>query len=218
MFISFILYKWPSSASAACNPHSCDLPSVATMISYERPLMFVVRRSQSGTSSKSRIIAPPAPAPIANDAAVDSSEDSLGASAQESKAKYDTIISEHPDTILALNHETIVTTSQEVIPYAIQKLKAAGYSLVTLAECLGQEPYQWVSTPQVKDVSTPSSLSPPWSSYCCNRRAGHVKRSQSPLAARTLSPAPFALTFYTLRTLIYRTLAIPDILSDAHSL
>ncbi|KAF4594305.1 Carbohydrate esterase 4 protein [Pleurotus pulmonarius] len=81
------------------------------------------------------------------------SGDSLGVSAQESKDRYDTIVSEHPSTILALNHETIVTTSQDVIPHAIQKLKAAGYNLVTLAECLGQEPYQWVGAPQVKDAS-----------------------------------------------------------------
>ncbi|KAF7424024.1 Carbohydrate esterase 4 protein [Pleurotus ostreatus] len=81
------------------------------------------------------------------------SGDSLGVSAQESKNRYDTVVRQHPSNILALNHETIVTTSQQVIPYAIQKLQAAGYRLVTLAECLGQQPYQWVGTPQTKDSS-----------------------------------------------------------------
>ena len=35
-------------------------------------------------------------------------------------------------------------TSHKVIPYAIQKLKGAGYNLVTVAECLGMQPYQSV--------------------------------------------------------------------------
>lgn len=85
--------------------------------------------------------------------AINSSGDSVGVSAQESKNRYDTVVRQHPSNLLALNHETVVTTSQQVLPYAIQKLQAAGYRLVTLAECLGQQPYQWVGTPQTKDVS-----------------------------------------------------------------
>ncbi|KAJ8516799.1 hypothetical protein ONZ45_g5923 [Pleurotus djamor] len=48
-------------------------------------------------------------------------------------AAYDALISQHPDTILRL-HE-------------------AGYKLVTISECLGERPYQWVGKPQAKDVS-----------------------------------------------------------------
>lgn len=81
------------------------------------------------------------------------SGDSLGVSAQASKNRYNTVVGQHPSSILALNHETVATTSQQVIPYAIQKLHAAGYRLVTVAECLGRQPYQWVGKPKTKDSS-----------------------------------------------------------------
>ncbi|KAF6758198.1 carbohydrate esterase family 4 protein [Ephemerocybe angulata] len=79
------------------------------------------------------------------------SGDSTGASAAQSKSSYDQIIGSHPSTILALNHETYSTTAYDVLPYAIQKLKAAGYQLVTVAECLGKAPYQSVGSPQTPD-------------------------------------------------------------------
>ncbi|KAG7451428.1 carbohydrate esterase family 4 protein [Guyanagaster necrorhizus] len=79
------------------------------------------------------------------------SGDSVGASVQESESTYDSTISQHPSTILALNHETYETTAYDVLPYAIDELQAAGYSLVTLAECLGESPYQSVGSPQVND-------------------------------------------------------------------
>jgi len=46
-------------------------------------------------------------------------------------------------------------SSYDVLPYAIQKLKAAGYDLVTLAECLGTSPYQSVG--QASSVCLPPS-------------------------------------------------------------
>ncbi|RDB28972.1 hypothetical protein Hypma_014961 [Hypsizygus marmoreus] len=79
------------------------------------------------------------------------SQDSVGASVSQSKALYDQIISQHPSTILPLNHETIETTVHQVLPYAISKLKQAGYRLVTLSECLGLPAYQRVTTPGVRD-------------------------------------------------------------------
>ena len=42
----------------------------------------------------------------------------------------------------------IETTAHVVLPHAIKALKAKGYKLVTLAECMGMEPYQNVSAPQ----------------------------------------------------------------------
>ena len=41
----------------------------------------------------------------------------------------------------------------QVLPYAIKKLQAAGYKLVSLAECTGLPAYQSVTTPSVRDVS-----------------------------------------------------------------
>jgi len=81
------------------------------------------------------------------------SQDSLGASPNTSKGLYNDIANQHPNTILALNHETIETTVHQVLPYAISRLKGAGYRLVTLAECLGLPAYQSVSSPQTPDPS-----------------------------------------------------------------
>ncbi|KAF9021192.1 putative chitin deacetylase [Hymenopellis radicata] len=76
------------------------------------------------------------------------SRDSMGASAEESKQTYTDKINEHPSSILALNHEVYSSTAYDVIPNAIDQLQAAGYKLVTLAECLGTNPYQSVGQPE----------------------------------------------------------------------
>ncbi|KJA21037.1 carbohydrate esterase family 4 protein [Hypholoma sublateritium FD-334 SS-4] len=81
------------------------------------------------------------------------SEDSLGASVATSENLYKSRISAKPSSILALNHETVETTAHQVLPYAIQRLQAAGYKLVTLAECLGKKPYQSVVAPSTRDSS-----------------------------------------------------------------
>ncbi|KAM6490152.1 carbohydrate esterase family 4 protein [Amanita muscaria] len=82
------------------------------------------------------------------------SQDSLGVSVQQQKQNYDNIIAQRPENILAINHEVHETTVTEILPYAIEKLQAAGYKLVTVAECLGKQPYQYVSPPAQYDVST----------------------------------------------------------------
>jgi len=81
------------------------------------------------------------------------SQDSIGATPAQSKALYDQVISQHPSNILALNHEVYEQTAHTVVPYAIQKLQAAGYKLVTLAECLGLPAYQSVGSPSARDSS-----------------------------------------------------------------
>ncbi|KAL0953215.1 hypothetical protein HGRIS_004469 [Hohenbuehelia grisea] len=79
------------------------------------------------------------------------SRDSMGASPWESKQIYNEMVDRRPSTILALNHETYERTANDVLPHAIRRLKNAGYRLVTLAECLGEEPYQTVDRPQEPD-------------------------------------------------------------------
>jgi hypothetical protein len=44
-------------------------------------------------------------------------------------------------------------TAHVVLPRAIGILQAKGYKLVTVAECLGVEPYQSVSAPQTVNLS-----------------------------------------------------------------
>ncbi|TFK96220.1 hypothetical protein BDV98DRAFT_516150, partial [Pterulicium gracile] len=41
---------------------------------------------------------------------------------------------------------------RELVPYAIEKLQGAGYKLVTVAECMGEGPYQLIQAPGKKDV------------------------------------------------------------------
>ncbi|KZP17883.1 carbohydrate esterase family 4 protein [Athelia psychrophila] len=76
------------------------------------------------------------------------SGDSTGSTAAQSNAAYDALVAKHPSTVLALNHEVYETTAYIVVPHAIQKLQAAGYKLVTVAECMGMQPYQSVGKPQ----------------------------------------------------------------------
>ncbi|KAI5887222.1 carbohydrate esterase family 4 protein [Schizophyllum commune H4-8] len=79
--------------------------------------------------------------------------DGVGVSADDNKAHYDQIASEHPDTILALQHEVYSSTAYDVVPHAIDVLQAAGYELVTVAECLGMDAYQSEGQPSERDDS-----------------------------------------------------------------
>ncbi|KAF8898258.1 hypothetical protein CPB84DRAFT_1780736 [Gymnopilus junonius] len=89
------------------------------------------------------------------------SQDSLGASVQTSENLYTSTIARHPQNLLALNHETIEfyiywprsQITNPMLPFAIQKLQAAGYRLVTLADCVGLPAYQSTSAPGTPDVS-----------------------------------------------------------------
>ncbi|CAE6501969.1 unnamed protein product [Rhizoctonia solani] len=84
------------------------------------------------------------------------SEDSIGATAEQSKNHYDNILNQHPGHILTLNHETIQTTPQNVIPHALKKIKEKGYKMVTVAQCLGKESYQTVTEPSTRDAPSTS--------------------------------------------------------------
>jgi len=76
------------------------------------------------------------------------SGDSTGSTPAQSNQAYDDLAHSHPPSVLALNHETYESTATEVLPHAISVLKGAGYKLVTVAQCLGEQPYQKVGSPQ----------------------------------------------------------------------
>ncbi|KAF8648430.1 hypothetical protein AX16_006293 [Volvariella volvacea WC 439] len=76
------------------------------------------------------------------------SGDSAGISVAAQKQRYTDIANQHPSSIIALNHETYASTVWEVLPHAITTLRNAGYSFVTVAECLGLPAYQSVGAPQ----------------------------------------------------------------------
>ncbi|KAF8311449.1 glycoside hydrolase/deacetylase [Clavulina sp. PMI_390] len=79
------------------------------------------------------------------------SQDSIGATVSQSETLYAQAVAKNPSNMLALNHEPMETTVHQVLPYAINLLQSKGYELVTVAECLNMEPYQWTTTPGTKD-------------------------------------------------------------------
>lgn len=82
------------------------------------------------------------------------SGDSVGASAKQSETDYQNLAAKKPASILTLNHETYNSTAHEVLPFALNALKAQGYSFVTVAECLGgMNPYLSQTTPAVRDAT-----------------------------------------------------------------
>ncbi|KAL0579333.1 hypothetical protein V5O48_002666 [Marasmius crinis-equi] len=80
------------------------------------------------------------------------SGDSAGASPDAMKSSYGGLVQQKPKTILTLNHETYDTTIA-MLPQAIADLKGAGYKLVTVADCLGMQPYLKVGTAGARDSS-----------------------------------------------------------------
>lgn len=83
------------------------------------------------------------------------SGDSTGAPPATQMANYDALVERRPNTTLSLEHEIIESSAHQVVPYAVHKLKSAGYRLVTVAECLGMSPYQRVS--DAKAQQSPST-------------------------------------------------------------
>ncbi|KAJ7116603.1 carbohydrate esterase family 4 protein [Mycena epipterygia] len=81
------------------------------------------------------------------------SEDSLNATVQQSEQYYDDAINSTVSNLLALNHETVETTAHVVAEYAIDALQAANYTLVTVAECLGLDPYSSVGPLGQRDAT-----------------------------------------------------------------
>ncbi|RXW13305.1 hypothetical protein EST38_g12549 [Candolleomyces aberdarensis] len=83
------------------------------------------------------------------------SEDGKSATVARQKGLYDAVVAAHPSSILSLQHEVHQTSVYEVLPYAIEKLKGAGYRFVTVAECLNIRPYQTLGAPAPRDVWGP---------------------------------------------------------------
>lgn len=100
------------------------------------------------------------------------SGDADGDSVSHSLNTYKSTYTKYPAPFMALNHgpsvppprapqpltprvpETYKTTAKKVVPVVVPKLLAAGYKLVTVAQCLGDpHPYQQTGTPAVRDAS-----------------------------------------------------------------
>ncbi|KAF8681313.1 Polysaccharide deacetylase [Rhizoctonia solani] len=69
------------------------------------------------------------------------SGDTPGVSAAQSAEAYRNLIASTPRSVLTLNHETHSSTANELLDEMIQIFRGAGYNLVTVAECVGMDPY-----------------------------------------------------------------------------
>jgi peptidoglycan/xylan/chitin deacetylase (PgdA/CDA1 family) len=82
------------------------------------------------------------------------SEDSLGATAAQSKSIIDAN-SNFPAPHILLMHDTHSTTVNDVAPYAMTTLKNKGYNLMTVGQCVGDGTsanwYKKTGTPGVRD-------------------------------------------------------------------
>ena len=94
--------------------------------------------------------------------------DADGNTTAQSEAVYQDAVNAKASNMLFLEHETerawicfgslalpnfgLETTATTLIPFAINLLQGAGYKLVTMAECLGLQPYQAIGTPQTQTV------------------------------------------------------------------
>lgn len=72
------------------------------------------------------------------------SGDSKSQPAEYSISQYEQQALKYPSPDIALNHETYISTVDTVIPSAVKFLHQAGYKLVSLAQCLGIEPYEYI--------------------------------------------------------------------------
>ena len=102
------------------------------------------------------------------------SGDSIRATPAESNAAYDKLVKDYPSSVLSLDHEvystflffsfdirwtessmlSLDTIAFMVAPHAIKVLQSAGYKLVTVAECLSQQPYLSTGPPTAARCSS----------------------------------------------------------------
>ncbi|KAJ6467843.1 hypothetical protein C8R45DRAFT_1019188 [Mycena sanguinolenta] len=76
--------------------------------------------------------------------------DADGNTVAQSEAVYNSVANAKPKNALILQHETEETTATTLVPYAIKLFQSKGYNLVSLAECLGLDPYQAIGVPQTQ--------------------------------------------------------------------
>ncbi|KAG8908902.1 Carbohydrate esterase 4 protein [Tulasnella sp. 403] len=69
------------------------------------------------------------------------SGDADGLSTDESQKRYQELADKKPKNALALNHE-VSGTAFQVLPFALKALSEKKYKFVTVAECIGEKPYQ----------------------------------------------------------------------------
>ncbi|WWC71124.1 uncharacterized protein I206_105077 [Kwoniella pini CBS 10737] len=86
----------------------------------------------------------------------DDTGDASGESPSYSEGVLESVANDYPKPHLVLDHSVIQTTSTEVLPNSVWKLQQAGYQLVAVDTCLGDDgewPYEYVGEPGTPDGS-----------------------------------------------------------------
>jgi len=79
--------------------------------------------------------------------------DADGNTTAQSEAVYNDVANAKVKNALILEHETEETTATTLVPFALNLFKSKGYNLVTMAQCLGVDPYQAIGVPQKQSSS-----------------------------------------------------------------
>ncbi|KAF8168991.1 carbohydrate esterase family 4 protein [Mycena galopus ATCC 62051] len=79
--------------------------------------------------------------------------DADGNTTAQSEAVYTDVANAKVKNALILEHETEETTATVLVPFALNLFQSKGYNLVTMAECLGVDPYQAIGVPQTQTAS-----------------------------------------------------------------
>ncbi|KAJ7289708.1 hypothetical protein C8J57DRAFT_433996 [Mycena rebaudengoi] len=79
--------------------------------------------------------------------------DADGNTTAQSEAVYNDVANAKVKNALILEHETEDTTASTLVPFALNLFKSKGYNLVSMAQCLGVDPYQAIGVPQQQDSS-----------------------------------------------------------------
>ncbi|KAF7331609.1 hypothetical protein MKEN_00040500 [Mycena kentingensis (nom. inval.)] len=103
--------------------------------------------------------------------------DADGNTTAQSEAVYNDIISSKVKNALVLEHETVDTTASTLVPFAINLFKSHGFNLVTMAQCLGVDPYQAIGVPQTQS-----------SSWTCNGTPDPGEACGGSIACKTGTP------------------------------
>ncbi|KAJ7732442.1 hypothetical protein B0H16DRAFT_1581465 [Mycena metata] len=86
--------------------------------------------------------------------------DADGNTTAQSEALYNDVVNAKVRNALILEHETEESTADTLVPFAIQLFQSKGYNLVSMAQCLGVDPYQAVGVPQQQSAAWTCNGSP----------------------------------------------------------
>ncbi|KAJ6479540.1 carbohydrate esterase family 4 protein [Mycena vitilis] len=103
--------------------------------------------------------------------------DADGNTTTQSEGVYSSVVNSNASNALILEHETKDTTNSTLVPFALKLFQDNGYKLVTMAECLGVNPYQAVGVNQ-----TPSTA------WTCDGTPGPGKVCGGSIACETGTP------------------------------